>query len=53
MRQPAGVRDKLGKGHAIDTLQQFDNLRDLGSATRRLSGRGCSVTRTIKECGWI
>ena len=52
MRQPAGVRDKLGEGHAIDTLQQVDDPGDLGSATRKLWGRGCSVTRTIKECGW-
>jgi len=51
MRQPAGVRDKLGKGRPIATLQQFDDLRDLGSPTRKLCGRGGSAIRPVSECG--
>ena len=39
MRQPAGGGDKLGESRAIAALQQFDDLRDLGSAARRDWGR--------------
>ena len=48
MRQPAGGGDKLGESRAIATLQQFDDLRDLGSAARR---RWCYVTSQKHE-GW-
>ena len=35
VRQPAGGGDQLGESRAIATLQQIDDLRDLGSAARR------------------
>jgi hypothetical protein len=40
VRRPAGGGDQLGESRAVATLQQFDDQRDLGSATRRRWGRG-------------
>ena len=39
VRQPAGGGDKLVESRAIATPQQFDDLRDLGSAARPSSRR--------------
>src|SRR5271165_6104882 len=39
VRQPAGCGDKLAESRAISALQQFDDVRYLGSAARRGSDR--------------
>ena len=43
VRQPAGGGDKLDESRTITTLQQFDDLRDLGSAARRDWARGAAA----------
>ena len=44
VRQPAGGGDKLGESRAIATLQQFDDLRDLGREGAILSMDHCKLS---------
>src|SRR5271157_6651432 len=52
VRQPAGGGDKFGESCAIATLQQFDDLRDLGSAARRRWCRGDVAVWPVYAC-WV
>ena len=51
VREPAGGGNKLGEIRAIATLQQFDDLRDLGSAARRRWCRGDVVVGLSMPAG--
>ena len=50
VRQPAGGGDKLGESRAIATLQQFDDLSDLGSAARRRRAQGDAAIWLVNGC---
>src|SRR5271165_7086581 len=52
VRQRAGGGDKLGESRAIATLQQFDDLRDLGSAAWRRWCRGDVAVWPVYAC-WV
>ena len=51
VRQPAGSGDQLGESRANATLQQLDDLRDLGSAARRDWGRRDAAIGPVSGCG--
>ena len=53
VRQPAGGGDKLGESRAIATLQQFDDLSDLGSAARRRRAQGVVAIWLVNGCYWV
>ena len=52
VRQSAGGGDKLGESRAFAALQQFNDLRDLGSAAWRRWGRGAAAVWLVSGC-WI
>src|SRR5271165_3039989 len=53
VRQPAGSGDQLGESRTIATLQQLDDLRDLGSAARRDWGRRDAAIGPVNGCSWV
>ena len=50
VRQPSGGGDQLGESRAIATPQQFDDLRDLGSAARRRWAPGDAAIWPFNVC---
>src|SRR5271157_520598 len=53
VRQPAGGDDKFGESRAIATLQQFDDLRDLGSTARRRWAPDDAAIWPVNGCRWV